>query len=128
MKHLSKILLYLKSDLTSLGKELRIDALESFLSDDSRRTFSLESAIYPLQLGLRESGRSTKACQRVWSISWCLLFFVFRVCKAKAKRTRVNRRKEIGKFPSCITNPLDWRKALTRLKNFESLRRKARFY
>lgn len=110
---------YLKSDLTSLGKELRIDALESFLPDDSRRTLSLEAAIYPLQFGLCESGRATKACQRVWPVSRRLLLLVFRVCKVKAERIRaVNREKEIGAFLLCIANPPDRRKALTRLKNF----------
>jgi len=84
-----EISLVAKSDLTSLGKELRIDALESFLPDDSCGAFSLETAIYLFQLRFCESGRTTKARQRVRSVSRRLLLFVFRVCEAKAKRVRL---------------------------------------
>lgn len=70
--------------LTSLRKELRVDALESFLPDDSRGAFGLEATIYPLELGLCESCRSAETCQRVRPVSWRLLLFVFRVCKSKA--------------------------------------------
>lgn len=122
---MTRILLYLKYDLTSLRKKLRIDALESIFSDDSRRTFSLEATIYSLQFGLRESGRSAKACQRIWPVSRYLLFLVFRICDIKTERICINCSKGIDKFLLCTANPSNQLKSLTRLKNFaESLRRK----
>lgn len=66
---------------TSLWKELWIDALESFLSDDSRGTFRLEATIYSLQLCLCESGSTTKTRQRVGPVSRRLFLLVLRVWK-----------------------------------------------
>lgn len=116
-------------NLTSLGKELRIDALESFLLDDSRRTFGLETAIYPLQLVLREFCRSTKARQRVWPVSRCLLLLVFRVCES-TKGTMfvlITREKKSAQILFRVyRGPVSPTDSLTRLKNFaESSRRNA---
>lgn len=80
---------------TSLRKELWVDALEGFLSDDPRGTLRLEATIYSLQLGLGESGGSTKARQRIRSVSRRRLLLVFRVCEVKTNDSFVNRGKKI---------------------------------
>jgi hypothetical protein len=55
--------------LTSLRKELRINAFESVLPNYSRGTFGFEASVDSLQLCLGEPRGSAKGLQTVWAIS-----------------------------------------------------------
>lgn len=56
-------------ELTSVGKELRVDVFEGLLPHHSRRTFGLKAAIKSLDFLLREARHATQGSHGLWTVT-----------------------------------------------------------